>query len=174
MKRDHEFGKPYRRRDGQIGAPVRMRIEHGGWHANYSFDSHGMSSSDVAKKLDDLAAYHEKKSACMTRFRGVQGVEIENGDDTYRIVDCTVFDKAVTLYVDVRRVTAGVFKGQQREMLVPVQGFPMTTKYRDITQVPSNEAILAMIRENLPDDEPLEAAHNEFVKKVREKVKGGA
>jgi hypothetical protein len=160
-----EFGKkPTRRKDGHLGTRVKVRCE--GTHPKtYAFDTHGMNSTEVAEKIASLDAYHSAKMARLRDFGAVRGVEFVVKGDTYRVVDCTIFDAAVTLYLDVRRIEQG---GKMR----PVTGFPIRMKYRDIALIPSNAAILNMIRESLPDDEEEKEAHNLFVRKVREKVKG--
>jgi len=156
-----DFDKPSRRRDGQLGARANVRCG-GRWPETYVFDTHGMNSSQVAAKADELAEYHEAKMAKLESFADVRGTELVAGADTYRIADCTVFDAGVTLYLDVRKV------GHRGS----VKGFPIRMKYRYLSAIPSNEEIIEIVRASLPDDADVKEAHDVFVKKVRGKVKG--
>lgn len=139
---------PYRRADGHIGARATVDAETGDCRQSYSFDTHGMSSGEVAAKVLELELYHAAKAARLESLRRLHGMVVARG---YAIVDCTILDSGVTLYVDVRP---------------EAKGFPIRRAYQLVDLVPTNDAILKMIVEALPDDAAIHAAHAEFVAKV--------
>jgi len=153
MRSDLRFGIPRRRADGHLGARATVAIAHeAGWHQDYSFDTHGMTSAEVAAEVARIESYHADKANRLSGFRKITGSQIVNGGVPYRIVDCTIFDAGVTLYVDVRP---------------PAQGFPLRKAYHRIEAVPSDGEIVGMVIAALPEsDEAIAAAHAEFVAKV--------
>jgi hypothetical protein len=158
-----DFDKPHRRRDGHVGARAYVRCV-GSHPKTYAFDTHGMTSTQVAEKINAFAMYHDAKMAKLREYGAVRGVEFVVDGTVYRVVDCTIFDAGVELYVDVRRVEeSGMF---------PVAQFPLRMKYRDIALLPSVTKITDDIRAALPTgDSETENLHHEFVTKVRNKMK---
>lgn len=158
-----DIRNPYRRSDGHVGARTVLQIEHAdGWHQQYAFDTHGMTSSQVAARASAIEEYHDAKAARLTGFRSVQGIEFLVNGDTFRVVDCTILDAGVTLYLDARRIAED---GAAQN----VRGFPVRRSYHDIAAVPPNEEILlTMIRMLIADYATLDVAtaHAEFVAKV--------
>jgi len=150
-----DISNPYRRADGHIGARAVLRIEReDGWNQSYHFDTHGMKSAEVVAKASEMEAYHEQKAARLNGFREISGMEIRG----YRVVDCSIHDNGVTLYLDVRPKVAG---------------FPIRVRCATIDAVPSNEDIVRIITDALPASETeIDDAHAEFVRRVNEK-RGG-
>lgn len=164
--RKHEFGRPYKRRDGKLGARVSVRCESRGWHGQIDFDSHGLTSAEVAARIDAFAAKHEAKASRLTDFRAVLGTEIVAHGVVYRIVDCTIRGDRDDLYVDVRRLDQ-----QGEEIVARVAGFPLQRRYPAIADIPNMQAIVQMVRQALPDDErEVEKLHEEFTRKVAAKL----
>jgi hypothetical protein len=143
---------PYRRKDGHIGARAVVKIEReDGWHQSYQFDTHGMTSAQVVAKAAEFETYHHQKAERLNGFREIQGTEIGG----YRVVDCSIHDNGVTLYLDVRP---------------KVSGFPIRVRCATMDAVPSNEDIVKMITGALPVSQTeIADAHAEFVRKVNEK-----
>lgn len=153
MKTKLELSGPYRRKDGHVGARAVLKI-HGredGWHQSYHFDTHGMTSAQVVAKAAELERYHEKKAARLNGFRSISGMEIKG----YRVVDCSIHDNGVTLYLDVRP---------------RAHGFPMRKMYGNLDAIPSDEEIVAMVTAALPNStDEIREAHDAFVAKVNAK-----
>lgn len=139
---------PYKRRDGHIGARASVAILESSHPQTYSFDTHGMTSQQVADEAARLETYHAAKAERLERFRRLHGMVVARG---YTIVDCTILDAGVTLYVDVRPNATG---------------FPLRHAYQSIGAVPTNDAILKIVAEALPDAGTIDDAHAEFVAKV--------
>jgi len=154
--------KPTRRaKDGQLGARASVRC--GGRHPkSYAFDTHGMTSGQVVAEAQRLSDYHEAKMAKLASFTAVRGTELNANGAVFRVVDCTIFDAGLTLYLDVRKDGS----------TTPVAGFPIMVKCRVIDAIPSNAEILKIIRAALPDDTSAKQAHDAFVRKVADKMKG--
>lgn len=149
-----DLSSPYRRKDGHIGARAVLKIEReDGWHQSYHFDTHGMSSAQVVAKAEEIETYHAKKADRLNGFRDIQGMTVGG----YVVVDCSIHDNGVTLYLDVRP------NGD---------GFPIRVRCATMDAVPSNEDIVKMIADALPNLSAIEDAHSEFVRKVNEK-RGG-
>lgn len=161
-----DFGKPSKRQDGQIGARAKVRCE-GAHPKTYAFDTHGMNSSEVAAKAREMSDYHDAKMARLADLADVRGHEFTVGDDVFRVVDCTIFDQAVTLYLDVRKI-------EQDGRMTQVHGFPIHKRCRSIDGIPSNAVIIQMMRDVLPNEESVQSAHEEFVQKVHDKMKAKA
>lgn len=143
------FENPSRRMDGHIGARATIALERAdGWHQHYHFETHGMTSGQVADEIRRLEVYHAAKAERVERFRRLHGMVVTRG---FTVVDCTILDRGVTLYVDVRP---------------QAKGFPLRIAYHGIENVPTNDAILGMIAQALPDVSAIETAHAEFVAKV--------
>lgn len=144
--------KPYRRSDGHLGARAALLINRDdGRSQTYCFDTHGMTSAQVVEKAATIEAYHGKKAGRLNGFRSISGVEI-NG---YCIVDCSIHDNGVTLYLDVRP---------------KVSGFPIRKAYGNVDAIPSDEEIVAMVTAALPNStDEIQKAHDAFVAKVNAK-----
>lgn len=156
MKTTLALSNPYRRGDGHIGARAAVKVEHpDGWVETYAFDTHGMTSQEVADKTAALEGHHAKKAARLTGFRLIQGNEIAAGGQVYRIVDCTIFERGIALYLDVRP---------------RAPGFPIRKVYGNLDALPSDEEILAMVTAALPNStDEIQQAHDAFVAKVKAK-----
>jgi hypothetical protein len=155
---DVELHNPYRRADGQIGARVEVHLP----GVTRSFDSHGMTSNQVVAKIAEIEAQHAIRTGRLTGFRAIQGSEIVRGGKTYRVVDCTIMDGGVTLYLDVRLVDGSEMRR--------VDGFPIKKAYHLLSSVPPDAEVAAMVRAALPEDsEAVQKAHEEFVAKVKAK-----
>lgn len=148
MKSELRIEKPHRRSDGQVGARATVSVPHDTRPQDYSFDTHGMTSREVVGKIADIERYHAAKVERMDRFRRLHGMVVARG---YTIVDCTILDAGVTLYIDVRP---------------QAKGFPFQRAYQSISAIPTNDAILKIIAAALPDVDAIESAHAEFVAKV--------
>jgi len=156
MKTTLDLRAPYRRNDGHIGAHARMKVEHpDGWVETYAFDTHGMTSQQVVDEAAAIAEHHAKKATRLTGFRSIQGMEIAAGGQVYRIVDCTIFERDIALYLDVRP---------------RAPGFPTRKVYGNLDAVPSDEEIVAMVTAALPNStDEIQQAHDAFVAKVKAK-----
>lgn len=154
------LSSPTRRTDGQIGARAIVDVKHAdNWNQQYGFDTHGMSSDAVVAKVAEITAYHDSKAARLTAFRKIQGQDVKLGGAAYRIVDCTIFDNGVTLYLDVRRDGA------------KVPGFPVRIQCYEIGKVPDDETIMKLLTSRLPvEADEIETAHAEFAAKVSMKM----
>lgn len=153
------------RRGPHIGARAEVRIVHdSGFHQTYAFSTHGMTSDAVVDRVAEIEAYHEAKTARLLSMRSLHGHEFTVESKGFRIVDCAIFDKGVTLYVDVRDIS--------QEPAQQVAGFPMRVSYRALGAVPDEAAILAAVVAKIPPTENLEAANAAFVAKVTAK-RGG-
>lgn len=153
------------RRKGQIGALAEIRTEANGYTQTYAFNTHGMTSDAVVARVAELEAYHDAKTGLLVTLRGLLGTEFTVGDESFRIVDCTIFDKGVTLYVDVRNIS--------QDSVQKVAGFPMRVSYRSLDAIPDEAAILAMTTARIPEPAAvIAAAHAVFVGKVTAK-RGG-
>ena len=153
MRTELELSNPYRRKDGHVGARAVLRIDgrEDGWHQSYHFDTHGMTSAQVVAKAAEIEAYHAKKAERLNGFRKIQGSMV--GD--YGIVDCSIHDNGVTLYLDVRPVASG---------------FPIRKRYGNLDAIPSDEEIVAMVTAALPTStDEIQQAHDAFVAKVNAK-----
>jgi hypothetical protein len=159
MKTELVLHSPYRRKDGQIGSQAEVTISGHpeGWSGFYRFDTHGMTPAQVIDKGKEIKAYHEAKATRLTGFRGVQGVVLQSA---YQIVDCTIFDRDVTLYLDVRKVA---LDGVQEK----VHGFPIELRYYSMDKVPTDKEILEIVSAALPKfQDDVTSAHDAFVAKV--------
>jgi hypothetical protein len=142
---------PYARSNGQIGARATLRIDHPTRPQSFSFDTHGMTSQQVVDEAARIENYHAAKVSRLDIFRRLHGFVVNHGGIDFTIVDCTILDAGVTLYVDVRP---------------PAKRFPLRIACHAIENIPTNDAILKMVTEALPDSSGIASAHAEFVAKV--------
>jgi hypothetical protein len=164
-----KWSRPSRRKDGHLGARMRLAVtREGGCDGHYSFDSHGMTSTQAAEKIASIEAFHEARAARMSAFRAMQSSEFVVGVEVYRIVDLTVRypedASSCALYIDVRRI-----EGKKKET---VAGFPKLLRYGHPSDIPSDEELLSFVRAGLPDIQAIADAHAEFTSKVAMRLEG--
>lgn len=165
MARLEKWGKPARRKDGHIGAKVDISVRgEGGCDGFYAIETHGKNSTQIAAEIDRVHAFHDERAARMNGFRAIQATPIKIGQATYRVVDIAIRHATnashCTLYLDV-------MNGRER-----VAGFPKRILYKTPGEIPSDEAIVEMVKAAIPvETEDIEALHNEFIAKVRGKLK---
>jgi hypothetical protein len=163
-----EFGEVTRRkRDRKLGTRVWVRLQDGGHHSTQQLDTHGMNEEQVVDAIEELRQWHERWAARQRGFRVVVGMEIAFGNDTYRIVDCTVppdrpYDD-VYLVLGVRQVVGLT--------LSKLRGWPISLHYSSIDDVPSNQEIVRIVSARLEEQLDAERAHVEFKDKVEKALK---
>ncbi len=167
MSREEKWGKPARRKDGHVGAKVKVSVRgEGGCDGHYAIETYGLSSTQVAAEVDRIHSFHDDRAGRMDGFRAIQARPITIGDETYRVVDLAIRPAAnaahCTLYIDVRNVT----NGSER-----VAGFPMRILYKTPAEIPNDAAIVAMVTAAIPvETEDLALLHRDFVDRVGAKL----
>lgn len=168
MARLQTWSQPTRRKDGHVGAHLKLSVRgEGGADGHYRIDSHGLTSDQVAAEVERIHSFHEQRAGRMNGFRAIQAAELAIGGATYRVVDLIVrypVDAAYcALYVDVRQVVDDV--------VVRVAGFPMRRLYKSAAELPDDATIVAMVTAAIPaETDDLGTLHEEFIGKVAQKI----
>ena len=169
MSRSEKWGKPSRRKDGHIGAKVDISIRgEGGCDGFYAIETHGLSSDQVAAEIERVHTFHDRRAGRMNGFRAIQAAPIEHGGNVYQLVDIIIKPAAgathCTLYLDVRQIVGGE--------KVKVAGFPIRKLYHSPAELPSDEAVVALVKSAIRvETEDIAALDAEFQRKVNEKLK---
>lgn len=149
-------------RTGELGARLTFHVEHRGWTATYSIDTHGKGSTAVAGELDIAQGHHKRWVARLEECAAAHGQELAIGDALYRVIDLTIPvcqpGERPRVLVGVARIDGSKLRG--------VPGFPMTLRFDSITAIPANAAIIAEVRAQLETREAAAQAHRTFTAKV--------
>lgn len=157
------FTKVGRSRNGKLSSDILLDMEQeGGWSGYYRISTHGKSPEETAAEIEGVRQHHLKKAARLTGFQSVWNTEFVVAGVTYRIMDCTLWERGtdVELYASVRPSTGEKFPS-------------MSWVFGSMSAVPDDAAIVAMIREVVQKSADENAAHEAYQARVEKLVGGG-